>query len=293
MTSSSLTNAYALCFYTHRNTVIQSKKEDTMASGFTSITHRVRTAIIAILVAIVIFFAACTVAVESGEYDSNSFGTAAEQNSESNNAHTTASNSTGIDTADTANTDDAGVVTANIQELLQYPELPAGCESVALTCVLNAMGYDIAATELVANYLPIDPTSSDHNSFLGDPYSSGYAFPPAIIAAATNYFTAIGSSAEARDISGTDFEELLEIVESGTPVLVWSTMYFNEPVFTGLAVGPYATYYNEHCVVLYSFDDDVVYVSDPLDGLVERDRADFQRIYEICGSMAVIIKETS
>ena len=186
---------------------------------------------------------------------------------------------------------DGASVTSLVQELLQYPELPAGCESVALTCVLNAMGYDVAATEIVESYLSIDPTYSDPNSFLGDPYTGGYAFPSAIIATANAYLADVGSSAYARDASGSTFDELLQTVEAGTPVLVWSTMYFTEPTFTGSSVGPYLTYYNEHCVVLYGFTEDVVYVSDPLEGLVERDRAEFQRLYEACGALAVVIEQ--
>lgn len=186
--------------------------------------------------------------------------------------------------------DEGSRTTERIEELLQYPELPAGCEAVALTCVLNAMGYDVAATDIVEDYLSIDPAGVDANSYLGDPYTGGYAFPPAIINAANDYLSDAGSDAQARDISGSSFERLLEIVEAGTPVLVWSTMYFAEPTFTGSVAGPYFTYYNEHCVVLYGVSDDVVLVSDPLEGLVERDRETFERLYEACGSLAVVVE---
>lgn len=153
------------------------------------------------------------------------------------------------------------------------------------------MGYDVAATDIVEEYLPIDPSRTDPGSFLGDPYSGGGAFPPAIVTTANAFLADQGSLARAVDASGTPFDKLLEIVEEGTPVLVWSTMYFAEPSFTGeLLEGGYATYYNEHCVVVYGATDDTVLVSDPLDGLVERDRAEFARLYGACGSYAVFIE---
>ena len=50
-------------------------------------------------------------------------------------------------------------------------------------------------------------------------------------------------------------------------------------------------YHNEHCVVLYGFDltNNTVLVSDPIDGLVERELDRFREIYEKAGRMAMVI----
>ena len=40
-----------------------------------------------------------------------------------------------------------------IEPMDQYPELPTGCESVALTVALNALGCNLSKTEIAENYL--------------------------------------------------------------------------------------------------------------------------------------------
>lgn len=183
---------------------------------------------------------------------------------------------------------------AQIEELLQYPELPAGCESVALACVLRSMGFDASGTEIVDEYLAIDPTCTDFvTSFAGDPYWGGGTLPPAIVDAANAYLAAQGDAASglaARDLTGLSYENLLVIVGKGYPVLVWTTMYGEEPAFTGEVVDGWSWYFNEHCVVLYGIEGSEVLVSDPLEGLVKRDTSEFGYLYEACGSMAVAIE---
>ena len=76
------------------------------------------------------------------------------------------------------------------------------------------------------------------------------------------------------------------------PVILWTTMYQEEPSFSGQEIGPYEWYTNEHCVVVYGSEGDEVLVSDPLDGLVKRDRAYFSALFETCGSMAVVIVDS-
>lgn len=183
---------------------------------------------------------------------------------------------------------------AQIEELLQYPELPAGCESVALACVLRSMGFDASGAEIVDGYLAIDPTCTDFvTSFAGDPYWGGGTLPPAIVDAANAYLAAQGDAASglaARDLTGLSYENLLMIVGEGYPVLVWTTMYGEEPAFTGEVIDGWSWYFNEHCVVLYGVEGSEVLVSDPLEGLVRRDATAFGYLYEACGSMAVAIE---
>lgn len=180
---------------------------------------------------------------------------------------------------------------ASVGELLQMPALPAGCESVALTCVLRSMGFDLGLTDIVDGYLDIDPTRSDYvTGFGGDPRTGGGALPPAMVTAANRYLAAQGEQGiEARDVTGTSFDGLLAQVSEGRPVLVWTTMYMADPAFTGYERDGWRWYSNEHCVVLYGVDGEDVLVSDPLEGLVRRDAAQFQRLYEACGSMAMAL----
>lgn len=182
---------------------------------------------------------------------------------------------------------------AQVGELLQLPEYPAGCEPVSLTIVLRSLGFEADPSEVIEGYLPVDPTSSDYvHEYGGSVYVDGGTMPPAIVTAANAYLADQGDAADglaARDITGTTYAELLDLVEQGYPVLAWTTMYMGEPQFTGFVQEGYEWYYNEHCVVLYGIEGDEVLVSDPLEGLVRRDAAEFGRLYETCGCMAVVI----
>lgn len=174
-----------------------------------------------------------------------------------------------------------------IDELLQYPDLPAGCEITSLTCVLNSMGFEVTMTEIADEYLEY---GEDYlHQYVGSPYEYGGAFTPALVIAANNFLTAQGSEYRAYDLSGSSFDNLLDCVRVGYPVLIWTTMFMEEPLYTDIFIEDRQWYDNEHCVVLYGIDDEELLVNDPLQGLIRCDRAQFQYLYEACGSMALVI----
>lgn len=177
--------------------------------------------------------------------------------------------------------------TSHVEGLLQLPTLPSGCEPVSLTIALRSMGFDLSLTEIVDNHLEYG--GDIVNQFSGDPYDMGGAFPPAIVKAANSYLATQASDYAAYNLTGNDFESLVSCTKAGYPVLVWTTMYMDQPFFTGQTIDEYAWYDNEHCVVLYGIEDDQVLVSDPLEGLVTRDYAAFAEIYSTCGKMALIV----
>lgn len=180
--------------------------------------------------------------------------------------------------------------TANVGALLQNPELPAGCEAVSLTIVLEAMGYRLGLTEIVDSYLATDPSGGNYvYAFRGDPRVSGEAFPPAIVDAANAYLLAHGAAETAQELTGSSFAVLQNLVQDGVPVIVWTALPGEFPEFSGVSYNGYAWYNNEHCVVLYGLDGTEVLVSDPLEGLVRRNADEFQTLYEMCGAMAVAL----
>lgn len=173
----------------------------------------------------------------------------------------------------------------NVEELLQNPWLSGGCEPVSLTAMLNAMGYDVSAFEICDDYLEYG--SSFVYTYSGDPYFAGMAYPPAMVNCANAFLEAQGSTAAFVDLTGRDFEELHALTSHGVPVLVWTTMSMDQPMFTGIEEDDYEWYANEHCVLVYGIDEDYVLVMDPLDGIVLRDRELFEDLYDKCGKMAV------
>lgn len=174
-----------------------------------------------------------------------------------------------------------------VGELRQNALMEGGCELVSLAIVLDAMGLSADVHRIVSNHLVVDGHFA--TGYSGDPYYRGGGFPEGIAKAANGYLAEIGSGARAVPLTDVSFEEVATYVAKGYPVLAWTTMGFTDPQFTGAFDGGREWYANEHCVVLYGVGDETVAVSDPLEGLVQREVGRFAQIYEACGSMALVI----
>ena len=149
-----------------------------------------------------------------------------------------------------------GTVQLNVENILQNPELPNGCEITSAAIVLNYLGFDIDKVTLAENYLPIHI-----------PY--------------------------ARDITGAEPVRLEMYLAQGTPVLVWATRAFTEPLYNytfTLADGSWP-YSNSHCLVLTGYDEDNYYFADPMQEITEIDRDTFALRYEELGNRAVVITQ--
>lgn len=183
-----------------------------------------------------------------------------------------------------------------MEEMMQNPELPTGCESVSLTIALNYYGFELEKTTIADEYL--DYSDKDFvSAYVGNPHTESGAgcFAPAIEKAANKFLDGTDSKLKAEDISGTSLEELYAYLANGTPVVVWNSMYMNELEKTEqTCVYEGKTYYwyrKEHCVVLCGYDKekDIVMVNDPLEGIVERNAERFEELYNQMGKMAVVL----
>ena len=177
-----------------------------------------------------------------------------------------------------------------VPQVYQNPELPTGCESVALTMVLCAYGFSLKKTTIANKYM----SYSDYdyvNHYVGNPYGAGAGiYAPGIKNTANRFLKAKGSKLRAHNVSGASFEQLLDYTKKGYPVLVWSTMYMNSnPHFSGIWVKGKQWYNYEHCVVMKGTSGGKVLVNDPLSGNVKRSYTAFRNLYYRCGSMAVVI----
>lgn len=181
------------------------------------------------------------------------------------------------------------LVSNNLPEaILQYPQLPSGCEPASLTWALQSLGFQVTVDDIIDEHLEYGDDIV--NQYSGDLYSSGGALPPAIVAAANSFLQSENSELEAYDLTGCSFEELGLVVEGGYPVLVWTTMYSEEPWYTDTYLeGGYRWYDNEHCAVLYGIEDEQALIMDPLEGFITQNIAEYKNLYEACGSMSVII----
>lgn len=196
-----------------------------------------------------------------------------------------------------------------VTNIMQYPELPTGCESVSLTILLNHMGYSVDKLTIVRKYLPKmdfywynnELYGADfHTTFAGNPESENAygCYAPCIVTTANNYFTDIGDTAQAVDITGTNIEALFrQYIDNDIPVLIWITGWgLIDPVPTTIwttTEGKRVQWLgNEHCVVLTGYDRDkkLVYVSDPMKGNVSYDFDKLSLRYLQFGKQAVYIK---
>jgi uncharacterized protein YvpB len=184
-----------------------------------------------------------------------------------------------------------------LELIYQYPELPAGCESVALTMLLNYYGFNLDKTTIADDYL-IYSNDSFVTGFLGNPYTStgGGAYAPAMTDTANLFLAEQGSDLSAINISGTDFDDLLYFVADGTPVMVWTTMYLSTPEYSGTIHSYDDTDYqwvtSEHCVVLsgYNLTTNEVTIYDSISGIVTYDKDDFAAVYDGMWKMAMILQ---
>lgn len=178
----------------------------------------------------------------------------------------------------------------------QYPELPTGCEITALTSVLNYYGYNVKKETMADDYLK-KGSGSFYEMFLGNPRKKegSYGCMAQPIADAANlYFKKNSISRKAVNISGSEFDKVLDYVAEGYPVIVWNTINM-KPAYESkkLVLGgkTYTWIAPEHCVVVIGFDRDAneVYVADPASGLVTRNLSIFKQRYNSLKKQAVYI----
>lgn len=203
---------------------------------------------------------------------------------------------------------DKNSVYIDMENVLQLPELPVGCEITALTILLRHYGFDADKTVLARDYLPKSSGNmreaegkvykdSFFDYFIGDPFSRGYGcFSGAIVRAAERYIADNGGGYTVKNISGSDPDTLYQYLIEGTPVLCWATDGMIEPewfeTWYDNATGEQLDWYlNEHCFVLAGFDiaAGTVTLNDPMKGIIDYNIDRFETRYAQMHSQAIVI----
>ena len=190
-------------------------------------------------------------------------------------------------------------VVLDVPEILQNPELPTGCESVALTIALNSLGCDLQKTEIADNYLEYGDNLA--YQYAGDPHTESGAgvFAGGIVNAAEKYIKEKNLDIAAINTSGTSLSDLCKVVAAGYPVVIWGTMYMSDPLITSQSYEydgyTYTWYRNEHCMILAGYDQDAgtVVISDPLSGIVVRDADAYESYFNETGMYSVVLMNKS
>lgn len=200
-------------------------------------------------------------------------------------------------------------VIENFPLLEQLPELPTGCEITAMTMALNYYGYAADKVQMAEQYLPQlasadtymgeDGTlrGNDLNQyFIGDPTTSNGTVcgTGAIVTAANTYLEEQESALTAIEQNGIETEKLYEMVRKNIPVVVWCTIgmedrqEIQESWYT--ENGEYVDWSrNDHGAVLIGYSADTVMIADPISGLVEYGKEQFESVFESRGSKCVIL----
>ncbi len=203
---------------------------------------------------------------------------------------------------------DSNSVYIDMENILQNPELPVGCEITALTTLLRYYGFNAEKTDMARNYLPVSwgnaryedgKTYKDsfYDYFIGDPFSKGYGcFSPAIEKAANSYISSHGGGVTVKNISGCHPDMLYEYLIAGTPVLCWATDGMIEPEYYETwydnATGNRLDWYlNEHCFVLAGFNisSNTVTLNDPMKGIIDYNIDKFEVRFKEMHSQAIVL----
>ncbi|OON97364.1 MAG: hypothetical protein ATN36_03515 [Epulopiscium sp. Nele67-Bin005] len=194
---------------------------------------------------------------------------------------------------------------SGINHVKQMPELPTGCEATALTIILQHAGLSITKQQ-VANDMPkaglpyvrdgVVYGENPHNAFLGDPYADNGLgiYSRAIVGMINNYFPN-----QAYDLTGKTFDDVLDAVGQGMPVMVWVTSTEMTPsrlnsTWTDFDGNKVEWRNPLHAQVIIGYDNDKIYVSDPGRSVNSSyQRSVIEKVWLEMGSQAVAINPKS
>ncbi|MGN4446350.1 C39 family peptidase [Bacillus cereus group sp. MYBK79-1] len=190
------------------------------------------------------------------------------------------------------------VILPNVPLIQQLPELDRGCEVTSLAMLLQYAGVKADKMKLANEIKKVDfmndgVRGNPNEGFVGNIYTfseSGYGvYHGPLFQLAKKYLPS-----KAVDLTGKSIEEIYESIKSGQPVVMITNATFaplDEDEFTTWETnsGDVSITYNEHCVVLIGYDEEFVYIRDPLeDSLdVKVPRGNFEKAWVQMGSQAI------
>ncbi|HGA1023327.1 TPA: C39 family peptidase [Bacillus cereus] len=193
---------------------------------------------------------------------------------------------------------DEKVILSNFPLIRQLPELDRGCEVTSLAMMLQYAGVSVDKMTLANEIKKVDfiddgVRGNPNEGFVGNIYTfseSGYAvYHGPLFQLAEKYLPN-----KAVDLTGKNIEEIYKSVKAGQPVVMITNATFvplDEDEFTTWETnsGDVSITYNEHCVVLIGYDQESVYIRDPLeDSLdVKVPRETFEQAWVQMGSQAI------
>jgi uncharacterized protein YvpB len=195
----------------------------------------------------------------------------------------------------------AGSAQIDVPLIEQMPELERGCEVTSLAMLLQSAGVNVDKMTL-AQQVKKDPTPFEMKNgerYFGDPNrgfvgdiesfdNPGYGV----------YHGPIKELAEQYlpdrvvDATGADFTDLYGFLDQGIPV--WTIVNMDYKPLSGddfeqwqTPDGPIEITYKEHSVLVTGYDDEYIYINDPLNEADKVDKDSFIAAWEQMGKQAI------
>jgi uncharacterized protein YvpB len=147
-------------------------------------------------------------------------------------------------------------VRLDVPLIMQLPELPTGCEATATAMMLQYAGSPLTKFDVALEM----PYSDDPNQgFVGDPFTkSGFTIYPQALMSLV--YAQLGSAV---DLSGATFADLRSSLLASKPICCW--------------IADDRGYV--HCVIIIGYENDIVYLNDPLEGSKTMTVSEFDHLW--------------
>lgn len=201
----------------------------------------------------------------------------------------------------------------NFPLVKQNPDYPNGCEVASATMLLEHYGINIDMKEYVDNYLPkkevyeedglrYGPDPSQY--YAGNPSDSSRGWGTFLPVIKNSLYTIFKDKLPAETVghvyTSEDKLPLEEYVQTGNPVLTWTTVDYSEAkdIYEWFSYDKSRTYTypkKAHVVVIVGMDKDYYYLNDPLKDkkAIKVLRETFDKSYDSMGRQALYIEITN
>ena len=201
----------------------------------------------------------------------------------------------------------------NFPLVKQNPDYPNGCEVASATMLLKHYGINIDMKEYVDNYLPkkevyeedglrYGPDPSQY--YAGNPSDSSRGWGTFLPVIKNSLYTIFKDKLPAETVghvyTSEDKLPLEEYVQTGNPVLTWTTVDYSEAkdIYEWFSYDKSRTYTypkKAHVVVIVGMDKDYYYLNDPLkdEKAIKVLRETFDKSYDSMGRQALYIEITN
>ncbi len=183
--------------------------------------------------------------------------------------------------------------------IMQRPALYNGCEATCLAMALGYKGYSVSPVYLFETFMAKSPFQNGDpwTSYVGNPYVKGEGYgcyASCVVETGNKYLESVDAAVRVYDVSGMGLSYYESLIDEGTPVILWGTTKMSgrdkicwEAEIDGKNV---CWLSSSHTLLLIGYTDYTYIFCDPLEGVVEYDRAAVEKSYVLNFRQACVVK---